>query len=75
MSVHAMKLLLYTEKNSDICDIKNKTVILKSSSGNDFIDLFRISLSHFTNKFSLRSNLNFLVSVAKMLKSSKLRRL
>ena len=32
---------------------------------------FKIGFSHFINKVSLRSNLNLLQSVAKMLKSSK----
>ena len=43
----------------------------KSSNGNDFIVLFEIGLSRLINKLSLRSNLNLLQSVAKMLKSSK----
>ena len=43
----------------------------KSSNGNDFIVLFKIVLSHFITKLSLKSNLNLLQSVAKMLKSSK----
>lgn len=29
MSVHAIKLLLYTEKNSEISDIKKKTLSLR----------------------------------------------
>ena len=43
----------------------------KNSDGNNFIVLFQIGLSYFMNKFSFRSNLNLLESVAKMLKSSK----
>ena len=43
----------------------------KSSNGNDFIVLFKIDFSRFINKLSLRSILNLLQFVAKMLKSSK----
>ena len=42
-----------------------------SSNGNSFIVLFKVGLSHFINKHSLRSNFNLLESIAKILKSSK----
>ena len=67
-----MKLLLYIKMKSDnhvILEMKLSSYS-KSSNGNDFI-VFKIGLSRFINKLSLRSNLNLLQSVAKMLKSSK----
>ena len=57
--------------NWQSCDIENKTVILKSSNGNNFIVLLKIGLSCFINKLSLRNNLNLLQSVVKMLNSTK----
>ena len=67
-----MKLLLYIKMKSDnhvILEMKLSSYS-KSSNGNDFI-VFKIGFSRFINKLSLRSNLNLLKSVAKMLKSSK----
>ena len=52
---------------SDI-DVILEIKLSKSFNGNDFIALFKIGLSSFINKLSLRSNSNLLQSVAKMLK-------
>ena len=73
LSVHRMKLLLYIKTKSGnhvILEIKLSSSS-KFSNGNDFIVLFKIGFSRFINKLSLRSNLNLLQSVAKMVKSSK----
>ena len=71
LPVHPTKLLSYTTKkpvNQLILEIKLSS---KGFSGNNFIVLFKLVLPCFINQFSLRSSLNLLESVAKMLKSSK----